>query len=435
MKRSTVLLLERDEGVIGRLTRRLNVEGVRVLPRQTLREALDAAPSVEAIILGHLPPVESEPQRIGHELQASGCQAALFFHPREGSEALAVQALRLRARDYITQPDHESLAATVLRYLDDRGILSEHGERIVGDSSQIKELRRSLQNVAASNCNLLIHGETGTGKELAATTVHEWSSRSRRPFVAVNCAALPDTLLESELFGFERGAFTGAYSSSKGKIALADKGTLFLDEIGDLCAQGQAKLLRVLESRKLDRLGGSSPVAVDIRVIAATNRPLEEMVQKGAFRGDLYYRLNVAQITLPPLRERADDIPALANYFIREINRQPLRQIEGICPEVVHLLLRYSWPGNIRELRNVLEAAAVQRSRGSIGRADLPGWFLHRVSSRTSSKDERAEVLFALEQTGWNKSEAAARLQCSRMTLYRKMAKFHIEGGANRHAS
>jgi Nif-specific regulatory protein len=243
---------------------------------------------------------------------------------------------------------------------------------MIGDSAQLRELQRNILRAARANSTVLIVGETGTGKELVARAMHRNSPRAGQPFMAVNCAALAETLLESELFGHEKGAFTGAFAQKKGRLEVAAGGTLFLDEIGEMPLQLQVKLLRVLQERQIERVGGTQPVKLDIRLIAATNRNLEEEVRAGRFRQDLYYRLNVVTLKTPPLRERQSDIPALAMHFASKFGAQCGRRIGGISPEAEAYLSHYDWPGNIRELENALERAVVLGSSDIIQLEDLP---------------------------------------------------------------
>ncbi|MBW2121697.1 MAG: sigma-54-dependent Fis family transcriptional regulator, partial [Deltaproteobacteria bacterium] len=284
-----------------------------------------------------------------------------------------------------------------------------------------------LLKVAATDSTVLITGETGTGKELAAEMIHKKSPRHKKPFVCINCAALPDTLLESELFGFERGAFTGALASKQGKFELARGGTVLLDEIGDMSHYAQAKLLRAIEKKEVSHLGGKQDIPVDVRVIAATNQDPEQMVAQGKFRKDLYYRLNVARIHLPPLHDQKEDILCLLNHYMAEMNRRFRRRVEGFTEEALASLLHYDWPGNVRELKNLLEATFINLPSRRITFLDLPEPFRRRLKEvRNIPQAERNRLLSALFATNWNKSKAAQKLSWSRMTLYRKMAKYHI---------
>jgi DNA-binding NtrC family response regulator len=300
-------------------------------------------------------------------------------------------------------------------------------QKMVGSGTAMIRIRSQLSQLGATDANVLITGESGTGKELAAELIHRNSRRRSRPFVAINCAALPDTLLESELFGYERGAFTGANVSRDGKLQYAAGGTLFLDEIGDMSLAAQAKILRAVDGKVIQRLGSNVDTPVQVRLLAATNQNLEEMTQEKKFRRDLYYRLNVVRLVLPPLRERLEDIPELVDQVVRELSaqhREPPRRVES---DVVRRFQRYSWPGNIRELRNVLESILVFSSSRSISLGDIPIEIRHSLRSSTPLYgDERTKILSALTSASWNRNKAATALRCSRMTLYRKMTKYAI---------
>jgi two-component system response regulator HydG/two-component system response regulator AtoC len=303
------------------------------------------------------------------------------------------------------------------------------GSRMVGDSAAIRRARQDISRVAGASSNVLITGETGTGKELVAELIHRNSNRSERPFVSINCAALPDALLESELFGHERGAFTGAQAARAGKLQFANGGTVFMDEIGDMDLRAQAKILRVIESRHVQRVGGNSDIPLDIRLVAATNRDLEAMVAERRFREDLYYRLNVARVHLPPLRERREDIPALVQHALADLNRRSSRPALELESELAVRLKEYDWPGNVRELRNVIESSYVFCSSRKIGFHDLPPDLRVKLTPITAdgTGEERNRVLHALDSTEWNRTEAARVLHWSRMTLYRKMQRYAIE--------
>src|ERR1700684_503603 len=311
----------------------------------------------------------------------------------KGSDERAVAAIEAGAFWYIEKP----MKAPVLRALLDRCLekardtrqlavlqrqLRETGRLgdLVGGSKPMQEVMRIVEMAAPSSASALITGETGTGKETVARSIHKLSPRASGPFVAINCSAIPETLMESEIFGHERGAFTGAAERRIGCFELADGGTLLLDEIGEMPAPTQAKLLRVLEDRKVRRLGSKSETPVDVRVLAATNKDPDRAVAKGEIRQDLYFRLNVFHIHLPPLREHKDDIPLLVEYILRDINAKHGCQVRGVNPEVLEMFAGYSWPGNVRELRNVLERAAIVSDRDLIGRAHLPAEFGHALA-------------------------------------------------------
>jgi transcriptional regulator with PAS, ATPase and Fis domain len=303
-------------------------------------------------------------------------------------------------------------------------------DTIIGCSSALERIRAQIARVAPTRVPVLITGETGTGKELVAAAIHRASHRAPDRFVCLNCAALPDTLIESELFGYERGAFTGAYESRTGLLRSCDGGTLLLDEVGDLSLQAQAKLLRVIEVKQVPRLGDARTWPVDFRVVAATNRDLSEMTRDGLFRKDLFYRLNVARIQIPPLRERPDDVAPLIAHCIEEFNREFSGIIEGLSPEAARLLQTYAWPGNVRELRNILESAFVTCADSLIDVHDLPAHLQPPDGERRDRGDERERLLAALSAANWNKSKAASLLKWSRMTLYRKLAKYALSHSA-----
>src|SRR5215813_11454353 len=298
---------------------------------------------------------------------------------------------------------------------------------LIGSSLAMWKVKTYLRKVALTDSHVLITGETGTGKELAAQYIHRHSPRRGKPLVTINCAALPDGLLESELFGYEKGAFTGAQSSYAGKLKLADGGTVLFDEIGDMSPYAQAKILRVIETKEVYPLGGRRSVPLDVRIIAATNRDLDQRMASNEFRQDLYFRLNVARVHLPPLRERRDDIQLLIDHYVQKFAAQLGRGIEGFSDEAMELLLRYEWPGNIRQLMNVIERIFIDPPREKIAVADLPRSLrypppVHQEPAPT----ERETLLYTLSQTNWNKTQAAEKLHWSRMTLYRKIAKYHI---------
>ncbi len=302
-----------------------------------------------------------------------------------------------------------------------------YGHHMVGTSAPMREIKTYIGKVAATDSHVLITGETGTGKELVAEIIHRNSPRASRPFVWINCAAIPDNLLESELFGYERGAFTGAHARKEGQLKLADGGTAFLDEIGDMSPYAQAKILRAIENKAVYRLGGKRSVPLDVRVIAATNQNLEQLVAAEKFRKDLYFRLNVARIHLPPLRERKEDIMPLCAHYLRELNQRFQRQVEGFTADAMASMVQHDWPGNVRELKNLLEAIFVNAPYRWISLADLPEPFSRRAQGTGDlPQSERERLLSALLATNWNLSQAAQRLHWSRMTVYRKMTKYHI---------
>jgi len=298
---------------------------------------------------------------------------------------------------------------------------------LVGSSAAMQALRTYARRIGVSPSNVLITGETGTGKELVAQLIHRSSTRRDKPMICINCAALPDSLIESELFGYERGAFTGATIARDGALKNADGGSIFLDEIGDMSPFAQAKILRCIETRRVQRLGGRQDAAVDIRIIAATNRSSESLASGDGFRTDLFYRLSVAHVKLPPLRERREDLPELAHRFIREMNVTFKRNVRTLSPRSLRWLASYDWPGNVRELRNVLESAFIHLTDNA-DQLHLPQALEQRLAGtrEAESEAESGILLRTLLATNWNKSEAARTLNWSRMTLYRKMTKYQL---------
>jgi transcriptional regulator with GAF, ATPase, and Fis domain len=314
---------------------------------------------------------------------------------------------------------------------------------IIGQSDKMKDVFRLVEKVADCDSTILITGETGTGKGLVARAVHKNSKRKNKPFIAINCGAIPENLLESELFGHVRGAFTGATTSKSGKFELADGGTIFLDEIGDMSPDLQVKVLKVLEEGEFEQVGGSKTIHVDVRIIAATHRDLAEEVQKGNFRDDLFYRLYVIPLDLPSLRERKSDIPFLVSYFMDNSNRNNNRKVDGITKEALDLMTHYSWPGNVRELKNMVERMVVLKAEGQITSKDLPAEL--KTTSRYEATGvieisdegiclnsavtefEKALILQSLEKTKWVKNKAAKLLQLNRTTLVEKIKRHQLQ--------
>jgi len=315
---------------------------------------------------------------------------------------------------------------------------------IIGQSDKMQEVFRLIEKVADSDSTIIVYGESGTGKELVSRAIHQNSYRGNKPFVPINCGAIPENLLESELFGHVRGAFTGAMSLKRGKFELADGGTIFLDEIGDMSAELQVKILRVLEEREFDRVGGSKTIKVDVRIIAATHRDIEEAVEKGTFREDLFYRLNVIPITLPPLRERRSDIALLFSHFLEKFNQKKRKKLEKVSEDALKIIMEYTWPGNVRELKNIVERLVTLKDDGEITPWDLPEK-MRRKNGHASplprieisddgicfntavSEFEKTLILQSLEKTKWVKNKAAQLLHLNRTTLVEKIKKHHLQ--------
>ncbi len=382
---------------------------------------------------------------------------AVIVLTAQGSIQRAVEAMKMGAYDFIQKPvdatrlrnilanasrqrDTERELEVTRRKLRDTGILGS----MVGASKKMQQTFAMIERIAPSNVSVLITGESGTGKELVARTLHELSPRKPRPFVAVNCAAIPETLIESEIFGHERGAFTGAVERRAGCFELAEDGTLLLDEIGEMPIGTQAKLLRVLEDRKLRRLGSKIESDIDVRVLAATNKNPEQAVASGQLRGDLYYRLNVFNIHMPPLREHKEDIPSITEAILRDMNLKHERHVTGIDDEMLARLMAYDWPGNVRELRNMIERAVILCGEGYLSARDLPPGFGHRTVlanlnpspnavqvevGTTVDEAERRLILKTLESTLNNKTRAAEILGISLKTMHNKLKEYGASGG------
>lgn len=354
----------------------------------------------------------------------------------------AVRAMKLGAYDFLGKPVNlDELEIRIDRIQEEqrtredlqilKAALEEkfNPESFIAESPKLREILALIPRIAKSDTTVLILGESGTGKELVARLIHQASPRKDRRFVAISCAALPETLLESELFGYERGAFTGADKRKIGKFEIANQGTLFLDEIGDLPVAIQVKLLRVLQEFSFERLGGNSQIKVDIRVVTATNQDLKKKILAGQFREDLYYRLNVISLELPPLRERREDIKPMAEYFLRQVNERSARKIAGFTHEALNLLLRYRWPGNVRELANVVERAAVLCRSDVIDVRDLPLPAADHAALPvgTLAEVEKAHIAKVLYETGGNLSQAAERLGIHRNTLRLKIREYGLK--------
>jgi DNA-binding NtrC family response regulator len=390
------------------------------------------------------------------KLQEIGDPITTVILTAQGTVETAVEAIKQGAYDYLTKPvDLQRLKILLSKILERnatlrevrvlRRQLREHGTfgAMVGNSAEMRKIYQVIEHAAPTNASVLISGESGTGKELVAQTIHKLSPRGTSSYVPINCAAIPDTLLESELFGHEKGAFTGAIERRQGCFELADHGTLFLDEIAEMTTATQVKLLRVLQERSFRRVGGKSEQAVDIRIVAATNQDPPTAVKEGKLREDLYYRLNVFEITLPPLRERKDDLPLLIQGFINEFNARNGRSVAAVDPSAMGALEAYSWPGNVRELRNVIERATIVAEGRFITEKDLPPLTASTGSGRgatvaspaapglvpgmTVGQAEQELIRITLMHTGGNKTRAAEMLGISLKTLHNKLHRQHEE--------
>jgi DNA-binding NtrC family response regulator len=450
----SVLLADDEEKILKTLGRALRDEGHDVVTTSSAVEAgrLLGQRSFDLLIVDYLMP-ERTGLDVVRELAATTPEAerpAIVMMTAHGSVDSAVEAMKLGARDYLLKPfDVDQLLVVAQRAIDDqrartglRYLLHEQDAEfdhygIVGRSRPVREMIARAELVAASRSTVLLTGETGTGKELVARAIHARSAQHDRPLIKVNCAAIPETLLESELFGHVRGAFTGASFTKKGRFALADGGTIFLDEIATLSPAVQAKLLRVLQDREFEPLGSERTQKVDVRVIAATNRDLRDMVSKGTFQEDLFYRLNVIPITMPPLRERREDIPLLVEHFVRRFAERTGKQIDGVDEGIMVELSQYDWPGNVRELENTIERAVVLATRPRLTRDTV--WLMGAVSTSPESGlpslrlhqniewAERETIRRALQQSGGVKKDAAESMGISQRALSHYLQKHKVD--------
>ncbi len=450
MKGGKILVVDDEPTEREGLARLVGQWGYEVETASSGEEALNLIESQHpAVVLTDLVLPEMDGLTLLQKLKETGRPPIVLLVTGHGTVETAVEAMRHGAFDYLTKP----VDATRLQVLLEKSVEQESLSRevnflrhqlrqkgsfgqLVGQSKSMQEVYRWIELAATSTAPVLVYGESGTGKELVARTIHDLSNRRNKPFVAINCAAIPETLIESELFGHERGAFTGATERRLGCFELADGGTLFLDEIAEMDNSTQAKLLRVLQEGNFRRVGGGkTEIQVDVRVVAATNRVPSEALAQGQLREDLFYRLNVFAIALPPLRDRKEDIGLLARTFIEEFNRQDNRQIRGLTPEAERALDQYRWPGNVREVRNVVQRAVVLGGTGLIDVEHLPENVIRTAASAAPAATgvtpiremEREMIMRALEETGQDKRRAAALLGISLKTLYNKLAKYGIQ--------
>jgi len=447
-----VLIIDDDEAHAEALADGLDIEEGRVRIAHSGREGIELmSEATYDAVLTDLVMHDVDGLEVLREAGRLQPEAVVLLITGHGSVETAVDAMRLGAADYLTKPVRIAELRTRLGRALEAGRLRRTNrelrrqldkrfgfEGIVGHSASMQRVFDVLQQVSGSSATVLILGESGTGKELVARAIHTNSPRKDKPFVAVNCAALSQGLIESELFGHEKGAFTGAVSAKEGVIVYADGGTLFLDEVGDMPLETQAKLLRVLETREVQPVGGNATRKVDIRLVAATNQDLRSMAAEGTFREDLLFRLQVVTVELPPLRRRTGDIPMLVDHFLGELAQEHGRPVRGITPEARALLVRYDWPGNVRELRNAIENMVllsrsdvldvddvpehVKQAAGSPGRA--PGHF--ELAGRTLSEVERALIEANLELAAGNRQKAAKLSGVGERTLYRKLKEYGI---------
>lgn len=441
MKKPRILIVEDNPHMLGFLKAALEQHDFILVPASDCEHALRtlALTPIDLAILDHRMPGQTSGLQLVRLMKGRDAGLPVILITACSSEEPTIEALEAEIGDYFPKPlVIDELLVSIRRLLASRGLRTRpissgmtgsfpdltDWHRLVGETAPMQEIKAYIRKVAPTDSNVLITGETGTGKELVAELIHKNSHRAHKPFICLNCAAIPESLTESELFGHERGAFTGAYAAYKGKLKQADEGTVLLDEIGDMPLSAQAKLLRLLDKKTVQRVGGRRDVTIDLRVIAATNQDLEGLMAAGKFRRDLYYRLNVAHISLPPLRARREDIPLLLRHFINDLNARLTKQVRGVSPELIERLLQYDWPGNVRELRNMVEVCLMDLDAGMIDLAHMPEQYREKLPG--CSTDEKETILSALFSTRWNKSKAAQKLRWSRMTLYRKLTKYHI---------
>ena len=455
-----ILIVEDDPNTLEGLAEILEQERFSVTKAKNGKAALEEIKKSQfnIVLMDYLLP-DKDGLEISRMILKRSTEIKIIMMTAFGSVKNAVEAMKLGIYDYLTKPiDLDELLIVIRRSLKEQQLIFENidlkdklqqtysFENIIGVSGKMQEIFKKIIKVASTEATVLIRGESGTGKELIARAIHFQSLRAENNLVEINCASIPETLLESELFGHEKGAFTGAYKSKKGKFELAQKGTLFLDEIGELPLGVQAKLLRFLQDRNFTRVGGIENVEVDVRLIAATNKNLEQAMEKSLFREDLYYRLNVIPITIAPLRERPEDIGPLIDFFIERYVEKNQRTINGISQEAINVLLQYEWPGNIRELENTIENAVVMTDSDFLDIKDLPAYLQSQTaaesqssvvipkvgSDKVSFKDqlvvcEREIIRRALKESNGNKTHAARELGFSLRTLRNKIRKLAMQ--------
>ena len=441
-----LLIVDDDPVALDLLREVLSKEGYEVVSALSAEEAISQGiENIFDVIITDVRMGEKDGMDVLRSFKKTSPETAVIMITAFGSIDTAIEAIREGAFDYISKPFKlEEIKITVRRALEQRRLLRENQyyrqellekyqfKNVIGRTPQMFQVYKTIARVADTKSTILLYGERGTGKELVARSIHYNSQRSDRPFVTVDCASLVETLMESELFGHVRGAFTGALQAKRGLFEEADGGTLFLDEVGNLTLSTQAKLLRFLQEFEIKRVGGTENIKVDVRVIAATNQFLEPLVKSGNFREDLFDRLNVVPISLPPLREKKEDIPLLIIHFLQKSSEENRKQISHISPEALDILTQYSWPGNVRELRHTIERAVVLSTQPIILPEDLPKKMLEEVKGKEIQfpeellplrEVEKRYVLKVLRETKGNKKKASEILGIDRTTLYRILEK------------
>ncbi|HUT65573.1 MAG TPA: sigma-54 dependent transcriptional regulator [Spirochaetota bacterium] len=446
--KAKLLVVDDEKHIREGLQKALSLDGYEVEVAQDGKAALEKIDEEEIdLVITDL----KMPRLSGEELMKDALSRypylPIIILTGHGTIENAVEAMRNGAYDFITKPlNIDKLSLIVKRALENSSLKRQNRElldqlrkkysfeNIIGKSAPMKKVFETIELVAPSRANVLIFGDSGTGKEMIADAIHHNSPREDKPYIKVHCAALPETLLESELFGHEKGAFTGAIARKRGRFELAHLGSLFLDEVGEIPTQTQVKLLRVIQEREFERVGGELSLKVDVRIISATNKNLKEEVENGRFREDLYYRLDVVSIHVPPLRDRRDDVPLMVHKFMEEFSKENNKEVEGITNGALQALISYKWPGNVRELRNVIESIVVLTKGNIITEQDLPQYVLSKdeqshlkvPAGLTLAEAEKRMILFTLQNTGGNKTKASEILRIGRKTLHRKLGEYGV---------
>ena len=443
---ATVLVVDDEESILETLSGILEDEGYEVITASSGEQALSLVEEVspEVVLLDVWMPGGIDGLETLKAIKEATQKSAVIMISGHSNIDIAVQATKLGAYDFLEKPlSLEKVLILIKRALEKQRLerenialrtsISQKWE-IIGKSSKMITLKNEISKAAASQGRVIIFGESGTGKELVARALHEASPRKNMNFVEVNCAAIPHELVESELFGHEKGSFTGAFERKKGKFELADEGTLFLDEIGDMSLATQAKVLRVIETQEFQRVGGSKKIKVDVRIIAATNKNLEEEIKKVKFREDLYFRLNVIPIHIPPLRERKDDIPLLVEYFLKNFAQQYGQKPKKISKATQDTLVNYDWPGNVRELKNTIERLIIMTPAEVIDIKYIPpfregktDYYSYKTLREAKEQFEKDFILKKLQENNWNVSKTAEDLEIERSNLHRKIKALGIE--------
>ncbi len=450
-RKNRVLVVDDEENIRRSLRMILEYEGYLFYEASdglSAKEVLEEHPEIDVILLDIKLP-DYDGLSLLTEIKKKPYSPEIIMISGHGTIPMAVEATKLGAFDFLEKPLHrERILLSLRNALEARRLKSAYQDikrrtekkyLIVGQHPLIQNLWQEIRKIAPTNATVLIQGESGTGKELVARAIHEHSSRAGENFVQVNCAAIPEELIESELFGHEKGAFTGATERKAGKFELADGGTIFLDEIGDMSLKTQSKVLRVLEEGEVQRVGSSKIIKVDVRVIAATNKDLKKEMQEGRFREDLFFRLNVVPLFVPPLRERKEDIPLLIDYFCAVYSEENNFRRKRFSPQALELMIKYPWKGNVRELRNLVERLIIMTDKEIIGPEDLPDYILQdrelllpdfrRIKTLKDFREEAEKnfILYKLKSNNWNVSKTAREIDTPRSNLYKKLEQYGIK--------